>query len=118
MSDKKSQIKIDVDLDNQKIPESIKWSSTDNPENKDVQECKAFILSIFDKEHKDTLRIDLWTKEMQVAEMDRFVYFTLRGIAETYNRATNNTDLANQIGKFSEFFGEEAGILPKSDEAK
>lgn len=111
---KESQIKIDVKLDDQKIPESITWSSTDNPNQSSDKECKAFLLSFFDKEHKDTLRIDLWTKEMQVAEMDRFVYFTLRGIAESYNRATNNTELANQIAKFSEFFGEESGILPKS----
>lgn len=115
MAQKKSEIKINVSLDEQKIPESIHWFSSDNTENKDPQECKAFLLSIFDKEHKDTLRIDLWTKEMQVSEMDRFVYFTLRGIAESYNRATNNTALANQIGKFSEFFGEESGILPKTE---
>ncbi len=115
MSETKSEIKINVALDDDKIPESIHWQSTDNPENANQQECKAFLLSIFDKDHKDTLRIDLWTKEMQVSEMDRFVYFTLRGIAETYHKATNNTELANQIGKFSEFFGEESGILPKTE---
>lgn len=111
---KESQIKIDITLDDQKIPDKIKWTSTDNPDQSRDKESKAFLLSFFDKETKDTLRMDLWTKEMQVAEMDRFVYFTLRGIAETYNRATNNTDLANHIAKFSEFFGEESGILPKT----
>ena len=30
------------------------------------------LLSLFDKDDLDTLKIDLWTKDMQVMEMDRF----------------------------------------------
>ncbi len=113
MSKHKSEIKIDVNLDAEKVPEKIVWQSSDNPSAEAPQECKAFFLSLFDKEHKDTLRIDLWTKEMQVAEMDRFLYFTLKGLSESYHRATNNNDLANHLRRFTDFFGEESGIIPK-----
>jgi gliding motility-associated protein GldC len=112
---KHSKINLNVELGADRIPEKITWESTDNPQNEGPLECKAFLLSLFDKEHKDTFRIDLWTKEMQVSEMDRFVYFTLKGIAETYHRATQNTDLSNHLAKFTEFFGEESGILPKEE---
>ncbi len=114
-ANKNSKISLNVALGPDKIPEKITWESTDNPLGSEPTECKAFLLSLFDKEHKDTFRIDLWTKEMQVSEMDRFVYFTLKGIAETYHRATQNTELSNHLAKFTEFFGEESGILPKEE---
>jgi len=113
MSEHKSEIKINVRLDEEKVPDQIMWHSSDNPDAESPQECKAFFLSLFDKEHKDTFRIDLWTKEMQVAEMDRFLYFTLKGLSESYHRATNNNDLANHLRRFTDFFGEESGIIPK-----
>ena len=111
----KSEIKIQVELGADRIPEKIVWDSSDSPENQKPTECKAFILSLFDKEYKDTFRIDLWTKEMQVAEMDRFVYFTLKGITETYHKATQNNQLSNHLAQFTEFFGQESGILPKEE---
>ena len=71
------------------------------------------LLSLFDADHQETLKIDLWTTEMQVNEMDRFVYQSLRGIAETYFRATNNKDLASDMQQFVRYFGEQTEILPK-----
>ncbi len=71
------------------------------------------LLSVFDQETKDTLKIDLWTKDFQVAEMDRFIFQTLRAIADTYQRATNNTALANDMQRFAHYFGEQAEIIPK-----
>lgn len=106
-----SEIVIKVGLDEHKMPKNIRWKSTDNPENSDFQECKAFLLSMFDKESKETLRIDLWTNEMQVAEMDRLMYFTLKGLSETYFRATSNSELANHFRQFAEHFGEKTNII-------
>jgi len=110
-----SEIKIKVSLDENKMPDRIHWHSSDNPDQKGDAECKAFFLSLFDKDHKDTLRIDLWTKEMQVSEMDRFVYYTLRGLSDTYLKATNNKELANHMQNFTSYFGEQTGILPNSE---
>ncbi|MGI9160178.1 MAG: hypothetical protein ACR2K1_10550, partial [Saprospiraceae bacterium] len=70
-------------------------------------------IALFDQEHRDTLRIDLWTKEMQVMEMDRFMYQMLRSLSQTYLRATQNKELAEEMAKFAHYFGEKTEILPK-----
>ena len=108
---KKSTIGITITLDDKNIPERIDWQASDLEQNKE-HEAKAMMISFFDKDHRDTLKFDLWTKEMQVQEMDRFVYYTLRSLADTYVKATNNNALANQIQKFAQYFGEETEIVP------
>ncbi len=108
---KKSKIEIEIGLNEDKHPESIFWKSNDNPNGLDFTECKAFSLSVFDKEYKDTLKIDLWTTEMQVVEMDRFVFQTLRSLADTYHKATNNTELSNDMQLFVDYFGKQTGII-------
>ena len=112
MSKSVSEIKIEVHLDDQKHPESIAWTA-DGPNGPQTQECKAMLLSFFDEASKETFKIDLWTKKMQVAEMDRFMFHTLNALAETYNRSTGNADLANQMKSFVQHFGEFTEIIPK-----
>lgn len=103
----KSKISITVNLDNKQIPSSIHLKDP----NKET-DCKAMMLSFFDLQSKDTLKIDLWTKDMQVLEMDRFMFETLRGMSETYFRSTGNQELANEFQKFTEYFGQKVGIVP------
>jgi len=107
---KTSQIKINVKLNDENHPTDIEWQSDDNPSGKGLQSAKAMMLALFDKEYKDTFKIDLWTNELQVIEMDRFVYQALKSMADTYHRATNNTKLANDIQRFAQYFGEETEI--------
>ncbi len=111
-----SQIKVEVGLDDKNIPVSIQWQATDNPEQAELQPCKAVLLSLFDQENKETLKIDLWTKEMQIVEMDRFVYQTLRALADTYYRATQNAELASDMQRFVQYFGEKTEVIPKADQ--
>lgn len=108
---KKSLIEIEIGLNEDKHPETIHWKSTDNPNGDGFTECKAISLSLFDKEYKDTLKIDLWTSEMQVVEMDRFMFQTLRSLSDTYFRATNNQQLANDMQLFVDYFGKQTGII-------
>lgn len=110
---KNSKIELTVELGEDGIPARITWIAPGNPNGPGEQECKAMMLSVFDKESKDTLKIDLWTKDMQVVEMDRFVYQTLRALADTYQRATQNTALANDMQRFAVYFGEQTEIVPK-----
>jgi gliding motility-associated protein GldC len=112
---KKSEIKITIELDAQQVPSKITWMSTDNPEGTTEKECKAMLLALFDKETMDTLKIDLWTKEMQVVEMDRFFYQNLRAMADTYFRATQNKELAGQIQQFANYFAEKTELIPKPE---
>ena len=103
-----SKITIDVTLNNNNLPEKIVWKSEkDNTE----RECKAFLLSLFEKQTLDTLKIDLWTNEMLVMEMDRFFFQTLRALADTYHKATHNTELANDMQRFVQYFGEKIGVI-------
>ncbi|MCB0546035.1 MAG: gliding motility protein GldC [Phaeodactylibacter sp.] len=110
---KTSDIKITVGLDEKNIPAKITWEAEDNPNGKGAQEVKAVLISFFDRETKDTLKIDLWTQDMQVIEMDRFIFQTLRAIADTYHRATQNKGLANEMQRFVTYFGEKTEIIPK-----
>jgi gliding motility-associated protein GldC len=108
-----SDITIRVQLDQDRVPEKIEWSASDMHPQGTVEECKAMMVALFDKAHRDTLRIDLWTKEMQVMEMDRFVYQTLKSLGDTYFRATQNKEMAEALAKFAHHFGEQTEIIPK-----
>lgn len=110
---KTSTIEIQVGLDSNNTPMDIQWRSDDNPDGTDFAAAKAMLVSFFDKEHLDTYKIDLWTPEMQVVEMDRLMFQTLRALADTYHKATRNNDLANDMQRFVQYFGEQTEILPK-----
>ena len=112
---KKSRITVDVGLDQKNMPVEMSWAASDNPKGAGPQPCKAMLLSLFDENSKETLKIDLWTKEMQVVEMDRMFYQTLRGLADTYFRATQNKELANQMQQFVFYFGQATGAIPKDE---
>ncbi|NND35403.1 MAG: gliding motility protein GldC [Saprospiraceae bacterium] len=111
MNKKTSQISINIELGDDKIPEHISWSAPD--QNQLDQPVKAMLLSLFDGQNKQTLKIDLWTKEMQVVEMDRFFYQTLRSMTESYFKATNNQSMARAMQQFVQYFGEQTEIIPK-----
>lgn len=110
---KQSNIKIQVGLNADQVPVRIHWEAEDNPHMDGPQQCKAFMLSLFDDEHKDTLKVDLWTKDMQIFEMDRFFYQTMRAMTDTYYRATQNKELAQEMARFVQYFGERTEIIPK-----
>ena len=98
-----STIKIDVHLDNEKVPEQIIWTA-DNSSADSLQKAKAMMVSFWDGADKSALRIDLWTKDMMVDEMADFFYQTFMGMADSYNRATHNTEMVNDLKKFAKDF--------------
>jgi gliding motility-associated protein GldC len=110
---KSSVISIEVNLDENNHPKQMFWQADDAENPAEKKQVKAMLLSLFDKDHLDTLKIDLWTSELQVVEMDRFMFQTLKGLADSYFKATNNANLANAMQGFAEYFGEETDILPK-----
>jgi gliding motility-associated protein GldC len=94
-----SEIVFQVELDEKNIPEKIRWKATDQ-ENNQLHECKSIMLSIWDAQEKNTLRIDLWTKDMRIDEMDQQFFQTLITMAETYQRATQNNFVLGEMKKF------------------
>ena len=92
----KSTITIDIQLDEQKVPEQINWSATDSTADM-MQSAKSMMVAFWDAQEKAALRIDLWTKDMMVDEMADFYYQTFMGMADTFMRATQNQELVNQM---------------------
>lgn len=99
----KSTISIDVQLDENKVPQEINWSASDSTADM-IQPAKAMMVAFWDAADKSALRIDLWTKEMMVDEMADFYYQTLMGMADTYTRATQQQQLADDMKKFAKDF--------------
>ena len=112
--EKKSVISIEVSLDDKNIPNSIKWTAA-SPTGPETRESKAMLLSFFDKQTLETFKIDLWTTDMQIAEMDRLMFHSLKALAEAYYNATKNEDLSNDMRRFVQYFGEFTGIIPKDE---
>ena len=109
---KESTINIKVRLDSKNLPENITWNTDDQDGDTVQNDCKGMLLSLFEKERKETIKIDLWTKEMQIQEMDRFFFQTLRALGDTYFKATQNKELAEQMQQFVHYFGQKTGIIP------
>ncbi|HWI89637.1 MAG TPA: gliding motility protein GldC [Flavisolibacter sp.] len=99
----KSSIVIDVELDENRIPQTIEWKATDSTAA-NPQPAKAVMLSLWDGAEKTALRIDLWTQKMMVDEMADFYYQTFMTMADTYARATRQTELVNDMKKFAQDF--------------
>ncbi len=106
-----NEIIIKVGLDENKVPVDILWSADRNDGSTEHQNCKAILLSLFDGIHQETLKIDLWTKDMMVSEMDRFMFQTLRALSETYFKASQNAALANEMQRFVQYFGEKTEVI-------
>jgi len=98
-----STITIDVSLDANRIPEQISWSATESSAE-DARKAKAMMLSFWDGNDKTALRVDLWTKDMMVDEMADFVYQTIVTMADTFDRATHQTELTDDMKKFARDF--------------
>jgi gliding motility-associated protein GldC len=114
MSHKSSSINITVQLDEQNLPAKIVWDADDRQDDGKPVDCKGMLLALFERESLDTMKIDLWTKDMQVHEMDRFFFQTLRAMADTYFKATQNRELAVDMQRFVQYFGEKTGIVPQN----
>jgi gliding motility-associated protein GldC len=99
----KSTIAINIEMDENRVPESISWHASDSTAG-DEQKAKAFILSLWDGTDKTALRIDLWTKTMMVDEMADFFYQTMMTMADTYGRATKNGAMVDEMKNFAKGF--------------
>jgi gliding motility-associated protein GldC len=101
----KSSINIDILLDDNKIPEQINWNATDSSAEM-IQKAKAMSIAFWDAADKTAMRIDLWTKDMMVDEMADFYYQMLMSMADTFNRATKQEALTNDMKAFAKSFFE------------
>ena len=105
---KKSNINIQVGLDENHVPLKMKWHADDSNEGGNV---KAMMLTMWDEKDDNTVRIDLWNKEMNVFDMQRFFHQSILTMADTYARATGQEDIAKEIRTFANDFAEKTKIM-------
>ena len=98
-----SDITFTVTLDENKVPEKIEWHAEDSGMDGKM-DTKAIMISVFDTASEETLRIDLWTKDMRVDEMARFYHQTLVSMADSLQRATNENAMAADMRDFAKHF--------------
>jgi gliding motility-associated protein GldC len=107
MSKEVSEISIKVRTDENNVPEHITWHSSDQGKE---AEARAIFLSVWDPNERNTLRIDLWDKEMNVDDMKTFVFQTMLTMADSLERATGDEELTEALRKFSQAFGKRIGL--------
>jgi len=100
---KTSNINIEIQLDDDKVPQQINWKASDSTADM-MQPAKSMMIAFWDGADKSALRIDLWTKDMMVDEMADFYYQTMMGMADTFLRATQQKDLVEDMKTFAKDF--------------
>lgn len=98
-----SQIRFTITLDENKVPERIEWEADDANTK---SECKSTLISLWDSKEQNTLRIDLWTKEMTTDEMKAFFHQNIMTMADTFERATGEGKMAAQMREFGQYFAQ------------
>lgn len=108
---KKSEIKIEVELNENNLPVGMVWSAQDGQvENK---QASAFLLSLWDSREKNTMKIDLWTKDMTIEEMKQFFHQTLLTLADTFEKATGEHLISEDLRDYCYHFADKMNILPE-----
>ena len=102
---KDAEIKLRVTLGDDNVPEEIFWEASQSEEPGEKC-CEAAFISMWDAEKKESLVIDLWTKKMEVGEMNYHFYYTMMKMADTYEKATSKSQISNRIREFAGEFAE------------
>ncbi len=108
---KQSKININVGLNSNNLPLEINWSATDG--GVENQAAKGMFLSLWNPELANTMKIDLWTKDMSVEEMKQFFHQTLLTMADNFEKATGESLICEDLRDFCYHFAEKMDILPE-----
>lgn len=99
-----SEISLKVGLDENRVPERLTWSAQDGGINN--EEAKAMLLSVWDSKNQESLKIDLWTKDMPVDEMKVFFHQTLVSLSNSFMKATQDEKMTATMKDFCDYFAE------------
>ena len=104
-----SKLTFDLELDENNVPKNIVMNST---EKQAVNiNLKSLMIAGWDAKTKETLRVDLWTKDMMVNEMFIMYHQTLMSMANTLEKSTGHDKLAGALKDYCEFFAEQTKII-------
>lgn len=99
-----SEITLTVGLDDNRVPEELTWSAEDGGIKNEA--AKAMLLSVWDSKNQESLKIDLWTKDMPVDEMKIFFHQTLVSLSDTFMKATQDEKMTATMKDFCDYFAE------------
>lgn len=108
---KTSEINIKIGTNENNVPVRMMWDATDG--GVDKQEARAMFLSLWDPKDKNTMRIDLWTKDMSIEEMKQFFHQTLVTMADNFEKATGEKNISEDLRDYCLHFAEKMEILPE-----
>ena len=97
---KKSKISIEVTLDEQNIPTNIIWDADDN--NGEASKVNAINLSFWDGDKRETMKMDLWTKDMPAHEMKMFYVDMIGSMSDSIVNATGDEVMAKEMRQLGE----------------
>ncbi|MBT5858266.1 MAG: gliding motility protein GldC [Flavobacteriales bacterium] len=104
-----SKLTFDLELDENNVPKNIVMNSTDK-QAVNIN-LKSLMIAGWDAKTKETLRVDLWTKDMMVNEMFIMYHQTLMSMANTLEKSTGHDKLAGALKDYCEFFAEQTKII-------
>jgi len=90
-----TEINFTVQLDKNNYPEKIIWKASDGDNLQNDTKCIS--LNVWDHKELNTLRIDLWTKEMRTDDMKKFFIDCLGGLAQTILSSTGDSFLSDEV---------------------
>jgi len=108
---KTSKIEVQIGLNENNLPIAMKWTAPDG--GMENAPAKAVLLSLWDAKENNTMKIDLWTKDMSVEEMKQFFHQTLLTMADTFEKATGESNISEDLRDYCFHFAEKMNILPE-----
>ena len=87
----KKTLKFEVELDENNLPESISMIGEET--NNSAIALKALMVAAWDATRKETLRVDIWTKDMPVNDMFILYHQNMMGMATSLEKSTGEENL-------------------------
>ncbi len=107
----RSKILIEVGLNENRLPLEMTWNASDS--GIEATPAKGMFLSLWNPEENNTMKIDLWTKDLSVEEMKQFFHQTLLTMADTFEKATGENLIAEDLRDYCLHFADKMEIMPK-----
>ena len=105
----KKTLKFEIELDENNLPENIRMVGSQL--DKDEINLKALMIAAWDAQKKETLRVDIWTKDMPVHDMFILYHQNMMGMATSLDKSTGEGKLAEALRDYCAFFAEKTKII-------